>query len=256
MKLSTINAAIFSILLSILFCSEIQAQSNKFLIGASGGVSLSKFNFSDSGLSSKSKFGYNGGVNFGIEFNRIAILSGVQYMSGGSKYATENMYFDAIEDFAFLSFDEKNNYLSIPLLIRYRLLSEEFGITLTAGPKFNLGLSSKGTQEISTFEGLYEEYLRINGASPVEDYQQTFGSDIDDPYQKLQMSFVLSPGVFFAISEQGRLGVNMVFDFGTSNMLNGRYADALGTSREIKMNSTGLTITYEHTFDFNIGDKY
>ncbi len=261
MKSLTINAIVLIFLFTLINSPIVKAQQTiNLLIGANSGINMSKFKFSgkDNVLfpNKSNKFGYQGAISAGIEYKRLAFITGLEFSTKGSKYATDNIYFEELEDIGFYAFNEQVNTLSVPLLLRLRLLTENFGATLTVGPKINVGLRSKVEYQVSTLTGVYEDYLRSNGESPMEEFENSFGSSINNEYNKVTSSFVISPGFFFAVGDSGRLGTNVVFDFGLSNMYNQRYLDAISDNSTVKLNTTMFTITYEHCFEMEVGKKW
>lgn len=241
-------------LLLCLFTSTIvvKAQENAFFIGPAGGVNLSKFKYVGddfSGLTTKPLFGLNAGLTFGIEFKRLAIVSGAQFLQRGTKLQTENVSYDTNGDgyadiVGFASGKERENIISVPFLLRYRLFNEKFGATLSIGPSFNIGLNGNGEVEFEATDVNYSDR---------DSYTSSFGNGINQEYKRLQVGFLLSPGVYFGIGEQGRLNLNLMWDLG-SDMFNKRYKDAYDIEYKQIARSTILSITYEHRFQF--GDKY
>lgn len=224
----------------------ITAQTN-LIIGGNAGVNLSKFNYTGDLKSiwstSNTKFGLNGGLKVGLELGRISVLTGANYIVKGGKFETDNLRSNNGED-GFISGNEEVGFVSIPLLLRYRALEEGFGLSLSVGPTFNIGVHSTYT-EITEFER----------SDPItKNSTFTFGDGIRDNYKKLQTGLLISPGILLPIGESGRLSFTVAFDLGLSNSFNDRYQEAVGFEGRQKNKSTIFSIGYEHLIEF--GDKY
>ena len=220
----------------------------KLIIGATGGVNLSWYSLSDEYTqSSKSLFGYNGGITVGLATSdRFSILTGVSFIQKGTKLESVNYQFDS-GDVGYESTKLKTQFLSIPLIARYQLFGENFGMTLAAGLSFNFGLD--GT--FSSYEqGKLATYKPQSG-------KVKFGSGINDFYNPFQAGIILSPGAVFPIGEKGKFTVNVTWDLGLGNMLNDKFINFSGNGLlgEWKNRSTIFTIGYEHRLDIGGGDK-
>lgn len=224
----------------------ITAQSN-LIIGGSAGVNLSKYNFTDdlkdSWTTSNTKFGLNGGLKVGLELGRIGLFTGIDYVSKGGKFETNNFMFNNGE-VGFVSGEEEVGFISIPLLLRYKVLDEGFGISLSVGPTFNIGT-----------HGTYTQVTEFERSNPLtENSTLTFGDGIRDNYKKLQMGLLINPSILFPIGESGRLSFSVGVDLGLSNAINSRFQEAAGFEGKLKNRSTIFSIGYEHLIEF--GDKY
>lgn len=246
------NKYFFSVLFCLLILGNIHSQ-NSFLLGLNGGVNLSKYKFTGDFTNywtvSKSKFGLNGGVSAGVEFNRFAILTGVSFIQKGGRFETDNRNVDINNDgqedgLGYVKASERLNVISIPLFLRYRFLSDDFGVSISAGPTFNIGIS--GTTETTT--------ELTTGQTSRSTYTTKFGSGITDDYKVLQMGFVISPGVHLAVGEKGRLNFNFIWDLGASSIANQRLLQALNINGKVFSRAVLFSIGYEYKFEF--GDKY
>ena len=223
-----------------------KAQNTSFFIGGSAGGNLSQYSYTadyaDAWTSSKPKPGLNGGVVFGMEYNKMALVSGISFIQKGTKSETDNY---RLENGAigYLKARENTSFLQIPLLFRYRFLSEKFGLTASAGPSFNIGLAGSTRLEMQV----------VNVGSQSRSSTVHFGSGINDTYRRFQPGFILSPGVLMPVGEKGKLAANIMWDLGF-NALNKRSSSASGVDGKIMNVSMILSVTYTHHFSF--GDKY
>ncbi|WP_439584906.1 porin family protein [Dyadobacter bucti] len=234
------------LLLLTLYYTPARAQQSSFFVGGSGGANLSMYgytsDYADIWTTSRVKPGLNGGLVFGMEFNKMAIVSGVSYIQKGTRSETDNYNLEG-GNVGYIKARENTSFINIPLLFRYRFLGEKFGLTLAAGPSFNIGLSGN----------LKLELQAASGESRSESSTVRFGNGITDSYRRFQPAFVISPGVQMPVGERGKLGLNIVWDLG-GNAVNKRSSSALGADGKIINISTILSVTYTHHFVF--GDKY
>ncbi|SDE43119.1 Outer membrane protein beta-barrel domain-containing protein [Dyadobacter soli] len=223
-----------------------QAQNSSFFIGGGGGGNLSMYGFTsdyaDRWTSSKPKPGLNGGVVFGMEFNRMAIVTGANFIQKGSKAETDNYRIEG-NYVGYVKGRENTSFIQIPLLFRFRILGEKFGLTASAGPSFNIGLSGNSRLEL--------EVAGVGSRS--ESGTIKFGSGINDSYKRFQPGFMLGPGMMMAVGEKGKLNLNLMWDLGF-NAVNSRSSSAAGIDGKISNVSMILNVTYTHHFIF--GDKY
>lgn len=223
-----------------------RAQNSSFFVGGGGGGNLSMYAFTadyaDQWTSSKPKPGLNGGVVFGMEFNRMAIVMGANFIQKGSKAETDNYRVEG-DYVGYVKGRENTSFIQIPLLFRFRILGGKFGLTASAGPSFNIGLSGNSRLE-----------LEVAGAgSESRSGTIKFGSGINDNYKRFQPGFMLGPGMVMAVGEKGKLNLNLMWDLGF-NAVNTRSSSASGIDGKISNISTILNVTYTHHFIF--GDKY
>ena len=223
-----------------------KAQTSSFFIGGSAGGNLSQYSYTadyaDAWTSSKPKPGLNGGVVFGMEYDKMAIVSGVSFIQKGTKSETDNYRLEN-GSIGYLKVRENTSFLQIPLLFRYRFLSEKFGLTASAGPSFNIGLAGSTRLEMQV----------ANVGSQSRSSTVQFGSGINDTYRRFQPGFILSPGMLMPVGEKGKLAANIMWDLGF-NALNKRSSSANGIDGKIMNVSMILSVTYTHHFVF--GDKY
>ena len=241
----------FAFFLSSTF--SLYAQSG-LIVGANGGINNSRINYSNvvnMKTSTSNLMGYQGALTVGWQFsNNFALISGVQFAQRGTKLANDNQaYRDDSNGQTFLGSqigEERTNFVTIPLLARYKFLSSDFGFTLSSGLSLNMGQ-----------EGTAFRYVQSNNNSKTyfgryEDV--TFGDGINDFYKPFQVGFVLGAGVIVPISEKGRLTLNVAFDFGLSDAYNTRYKNANTIFEKAFNRSTFFSLGYEHVLD--IGDKF
>lgn len=230
----------------------LNAQKNSFFIGATGGVNLSKFKFtedlSELYTTSNSVFGLNGGVSLGLEIQNFTLTTGARYMQKGGEYQTEN--FDENGATGFYTGREKLHFVSIPILLGYRkYLGDQIGFSFAMGPSINIGLSGKLDETTEYFGS--EEVL-------VENYVSSFGAGVNDDYRSTQTSFQISPGLVFLLSDKSKLTFNVTWDIGLGDSFNPRYKNAndfFAANKGNQMNrSTLFTLGYEYHFAF--GDRY
>lgn len=240
--------------------------TNTLFIGPAAGVNLSKFKFKDQFEENETSalLGFSGGVNFGLQFNKFAILSGFHFMQKGSKYETPNDFYeldinqDTYFDYGFFSYKEKLNFLTIPLLARYQI-GEDMGFLIGAGIAFNVGLNAdiSGTFQLldPTLLSLVDEVNIANiYSSAILDYG--FGGGLGDEYKKLQTSLILNPGFFAKIGEKGKLCINLHWDIGVGDSYNERFKDIASIFGKQTNRSIGLQISYEHHLEFGREDTH
>lgn len=240
------NSFILLAITLVFFQFSAQAQNSSIFIGGGGGGNLSQYSFTSDYANvwtkSKPKPGLNGGLVFGVEFGAMAVVMGTNFIQKGGKAESDNYQLNN-GSVGYLKAKEKTSFIQIPLLFRYRFLSEKFGLTASAGPSFNIGLA--GNTDLSL--------EAANGASTHESQTLNFGSGITDTYKRFQPGFMLGPGMLMKVGESGKLGVNIYWDFGF-NAVNDRSSSANGIDGKISNISTILSVTYTHHFNF--GDKY
>jgi Outer membrane protein beta-barrel domain len=241
----------FAFFLSTIF--SLFAQTG-LIFGVGGGFNNSVTNLSNvvnAKTSTSNLMGYQGALTVGWQFsNNFALISGVQYAQRGTKLANDNQaYRDDTNGQTFLGSqigEERTNFVSVPLLARYKFLSSDFGFTLSSGLSFNMGQDGTAFRYVQsnnnskTYFGRYEDV--------------TFGDGINDLYKPFQVGFVLGAGVIVPISEKGRFTLNVAFDFGLSDAYNTRYKNANTIFEKAFNRSTFFSLGYEHLLD--IGDKF
>ncbi len=237
---------IYATILGLLCQLGAYAQSSSIFVGGSGGGNLSQYSYTadyaNLWTSSKPKPGLNGGVVFGVEFGSMAVVSGVNFIQKGTKSETDNYQLEN-GSIGYVKGRENTNFIQIPMLFRYRFLSEKFGLTASAGPSFNIGLSGNTKMELEV----------ANVGSRSESGTVRYGTGINDTYKRFQPGFMLGPGMLMKVGEAGKLGVNIYWDLGF-NAINSRSTSANGINGKISNVSTILSVSYTHHFNF--GDKY
>ena len=230
----------------------LQAQGNSFYIGANAGTNFSKYkhtvDLAELYSTTGSVNGVNAGFTFGMQLGNFTLNSGFGYIQKGGQFETDN--FTDANGTGFYSATEKLNYLHIPLTVGYRLYADPmFGFSFAMGPSFNMGLGGKG-DEIT-------EYFGSEDISQ-EHYTVRFGNGVNDDYRKLQMGFLISPGIFVALNETSVMTLGVTWERGLGDTFNPRYKQANDFFDTYKGNqffrSTIFTIGYEHHFNFD--DKY
>ena len=243
MKKQLILTAVFFVLIQIAASAQ---NDMSIFIGGGGGGNLSTYSFTadyaNTWTSASAKPGLNGGFVFGVEFGKMAIVSGVNFIQKGSKAETDNYKIE--NDYVgYVKARENTSFISIPLLFRYRILGEKIGLVASAGPSFNVAVGGNSRLEL--------EVAGVGSRSQSGDIN--FGSGINDTYKRFQPGFVLGPGMLMPVGEKGKLAVNMLFDLGF-DAVNKRNATARGISGKVMNVSAILNVTYTHHFVF--GDKY
>jgi len=238
--------------LFFLMFSGLYAQKNSFFVGATAGTNFSKFKYTvdlaELYSVSKPLAGLNGGFTAGLQLRNFTLSSGLHYLQKGGHYETDN-FIDA-DGTGFFSADERLHFLSIPLLLGYRQpLTSNFGVSLSMGPSFNIGLGGKITESL-------EYYSREEVST--EHYTVRFGSGVNDDYRKMQLGFQFSPGLYVDLNERSKLTLGLTWDSGMQDSFNPRYKQANAFFDDYKgrqkNRSTIITIGYE--FHFSFEDKY
>jgi hypothetical protein len=241
----------FAIFLSSIF--PIFAQSG-LIFGASGGINNSHINYSNVvnlKTTTSNLMGYQGALTVGWQFtNHFALMSGVQYAQKGTKLADDNQaYRDDSNGQTFLGSqigEERTNFVTIPIVARYKFLSSDFGFTLSSGLSLNMGQDGTAFRYVQSNNNSKTYFGRYENIS--------FGDGINDLYKPFQVGFVLGAGMILPISEKGRFTLNVAFDFGLSDAYNTRYKNANTIFEKAFNRSTFFTLGYEHVLD--IGDKF
>jgi hypothetical protein len=225
---------------------KLSAQNVSVFIGGMGGGNLSLYSYTgdyaNTWTSSSAKPGLNGGVVFGAEFGKMAVVSGINFIQKGTKSETDNYRLDN-NYVGYLKARENTSFINIPLLFRYQFLGDKFGLVASAGPSFNIGLSGNSRLELEV----------ANVGSESQSGTIRFGKGINNTYRRFQPGFMLGPGMLMRVGEKGKLGVNIMWDLGF-NATNERNARARGIDGNVMNISTILGVSYTHHFTFS--DKY
>lgn len=247
-----------------LFISSAFSQTS-LIVGAGGGANLSKqklagdmpFPGRDFDGTISRTLQYQGGIDLGIQFGNLAILTGARYNQRGNKL-TENRddpnskYWvlpDGSTDVGELTVKTKYNFISIPLMARYKLGQGAFKFSIALGPQFNLG-AGKVTET--------DEFQLLNKGEIINEYTYEYGNAGDNLLKKSNVSFVFMPGIAIDVSPKGSFKVNMILE-SSGDMLNKSYLVNGGERKvqgSIKSRTFALEIGYEHRLDFNVGVKY
>jgi Outer membrane protein beta-barrel domain len=234
------------------FSHFLLAQSG-FIIGINGGMNQSKLRFSEA-VNRKTETsnlrGYQAQITVGYQLtNKFTLLSGAQYAQRGTRMADPNQAYKEENGNVFLGSlvgEERTNFLTIPFLMRYKLLSGRFGITLTTGLNLNLGQ-----------DGTAFRYVQSNNNSKIyyARYEMIgFGNSINDLYRRNQLSVMTGLGFLIPVSEKGRVVLNANMDWGMLDAYNERFKMANTILEKVFSNATFFNIGYEH--HFNMGDKF
>ena len=236
----------------LLAAVSLHGQGNSFFIGANAGTNFSKYKFTEDlqelyTRSSRST-GINGGFTAGLQLQNFTLTTGIQYMQKGAQYETDN--FTDVEGTGFFTADEKLHFISIPVVLGYRLpMDHSFGLMLNMGPSFNLGLSGK-VDEITEYFGSEDQ--------SVENFTILFGNGVNEEYRPVQVGFQFSPGFYVNINENSKLTFNATWDSGLNDAFNSRYKEAnsfFDTNKGKQFfRSTILTLGYEYHISFS--DQY
>ncbi len=252
----------------VIFCvlaQTISGQNSSFVLGVSGGASLSKFKESGDylfdGESFKREMRYGGGLDLGVKYNNWTLLTGVNYVQRGGKSEIslqgegEGWVFwddptsvykgDQIEELTF-------SFISIPLKIRYERFFGKIGVGVEFGPTFN---SISGDIKLDRTYELRDAQDRHSA----ETY--TAGSKGEDYLKSFKVGFTFKPVLFYKVSDQGMFRFGITFD-SYGNMINDSYLPSDGNGGYVKLNgelkasAVSVEIGYEYRFDFNLGSKY
>jgi len=240
----------------------VDAQAN-LVLGVRGGASLAKLKYTGDMMDPDETISrvlrYQGGVDVGIQFGNLAILSGARFVQRGVK-STDNrddpngnnwILPDGSTDVGERKFESKFDFLSFPVLARYRFGQGLFQVGFALGPQFNIGMG-KVTDVI-------EYNLLYNGIIP-EENTYDFGNAGDNILKKSNVSFVFMPEVAVQAGRSGTFKVNLVFE-SSGDMLNKSYlvSNINGLQKvngSIKSNAIAVEVGYEHKINFNLGVKY
>ncbi len=292
-------------------------QGSSFFAGAAIGGNFSKYHFKDQyeDWGTKSSLGLGGGLKAGVSFGRLTFITGLGYSKKSGKYTTPNFdkivndfpyqgdytdidyeviifdtNSDGYQDRGFFTFNEKQKYLTIPLMVRAKLFGDDFGVTAGAGIQFNIGLGADISGNFQTIDATNENLVETTNISSMPPayvlyydelsdvvygdpydgqitnfytskfFDYDFGNDLDNEYKKVQTTFLIDVGCFKKVGEHGQLHFNLGLDIGLGDIYNNRYKETFRSlvlediEGDKLLKSTTFTISYEHHFDF--GDKY
>lgn len=224
------------------------------VLSLNGGIANSKIKYANLvnlKTTTSNIMGYHGGLNIGWRFSeRFTLLSGFHLIEKGTKFAEENKAYRDDSNggqtyLGFLTGEEKVSFLTIPILARYKVIGDGFGVLLTAGLTLNSGR-----------DGMAFKYIQANnGKVFAARYEMVeFGEDIDQLYTPFQIGFTMGIGLQIPVSENGRLLLNAAMDFGMTDALNQRFKQANTIFERAYNRSTIFSVGYEHYFD--LGGKY
>ena len=182
--------------------------------------------------------GINGGLLVGAYFGeKFSVYSGLSYYNRAFK---QDFTLGGASSFITSSEKLKVSYLNIPLLVRYKLFGERFGLMVAAGINYNIGLN--GTSLITDIDGTVTPPKTTE--RPVTDI--SLGSTAVDTYNGGYLGFVLNPSIFFQAGDNGKVFINFNFDFGGNIAKKG--------NTKLNLVTTSINLTYEHTIDLGSND--
>lgn len=231
---------------------SLSAQTS-LILGVDAGISFDKLNrtgdFNLNNTDSRSAFGYQGGINAGLKFGGFSLLSGIHYNKYGSKHEKTGAFRLGDGTIVEATIFEDWNYsvLNIPLLLRYETRGD-LKFFLTAGPMFNIGMG----EAIFT----YKEDIVGYENEPPQEFKYSFGRHAGDYLRTLHMSFYISTGIMYKVTEDGLFKFNIAYDVG-GDMANENFSiQAIKMNGSMKRSSFQIGIGYEHRIDFKAGTKY
>lgn len=240
-----------------------------FLLGVSGGASLSKFkgtgDFASSGENYNRAIRYGGGVDLGVGFGNFAVLTGFRYNQRGGKSTNERLDLNSAgwlitegnnvnEYFGERKTEFNMTVFTLPVLLRYSFGSGPLQILVGAGPVINF--VSGQVVETRNYELLGDIQK-----GPFEDRYDT-GNQPDDLFRKTNIGVQFRTGAIYQLNDNGFLKMNACLEtVGNLANKNAQYYDAYTDTYNkfngsIKSNNFMLELGYEHRFEFNIGSKY
>lgn len=261
---------LLAIAIALFFISSLHGQT-QFLVGASGGLDFTKISatrdFTLTGEKYQRTLSYSGGFDAGVQFNKLALMTGLRYqvnrgsshrelydLSGPGWYVTDPSDGATYIAWGKRTIKRNNQAIRVPLLLRYSIIrNDELELFLGAGMHFNI---NTGTYQ----ENVSFDLVGDQEAEPIE-FQHSYGEMPDDLMKKRFTGFRLDAGLMYRIDEKGRIRFNLAYQTaGSINNPNFQVVDNLGRvikpRGEIKLNSLGIEIGYVYTLDFNIGTKY
>lgn len=207
-------------------------QPQWMILRLSGGVTLPQYKFSNNFVDEFSAF-YDGEISYttsqklgfqvgaGIGFktsDKFQLLLMPSYSRQGCKYSSnENALLEVtdnkgnpIEVLAFATFDETVDAIKVPIVARWNLGGERFGVTLGAGLSGNYSFKGQRDPIFETESKSYPEKTQV----------LKFGSARTDNYRSFDVSTLLHSGVYFVLDEQGRkrLTFSMDYEMGMKNL--------------------------------------
>jgi Outer membrane protein beta-barrel domain len=250
---TTINQVILQLSCFFFIPLWMNAQSG-LLLSLNGGVSNSKIRYANLvnfKTTNNKILGYQGGVNVGWQFSkRFTLLSGLFIIQKGTKFAEENKAYQDDSNggqvyLGFLTGEEKTSFYSIPIVGRFKIIGNRFGLLASAGLSLNKGR-----------DGTAFKYVQANSGKVFAGrYEMVeFGEDIDQLYTPFQVGFIMGLGVQIPVSANSRILLNTTLDLGMTDALNQRYKQANTIFEKAYNRSTLFSIGYE--YHFSIKDLY
>lgn len=258
----------FTAVVSLLSIVSLSSQT-RFLVGVSGGASLSQFkgtgDFATSGENYNRALRFGGGVDAGIGFGNFSVLTGFRYNQRGGVSTNERLDLNnngwiivdgntAREYYGERKTEWNMTVFTLPVLLRYSFGSGPLQFLVGAGPVINF----VGGQVVET--RTYDLVGNVK-EGPFEDRYDT-GNQPDDLFRKTNVGVHFRTGAIYELSDNGFLKMNLCFEsVGNLANKNAQYYDAFTNSfnnfnGSIKSNNLMLEFGYEHRFDLNIGSKY
>lgn len=250
---TTINQVILQLSCFFFIPFWVNAQSG-LLLSLNGGLSNSKIRYTNLvnlKTTNTNILGYQGGVNVGWRFSkRFTLLSGFFIIQKGTKFAEENKPYQDYSNggqlyWGSLTGEEKTSFYSVPIVGRFRIIGNRFGLLASTGLSFNKGRG-----------GTAFKYVQANGGKVFAGRYEMieFGDDIDQYYTPYQVGFIMGLSVQIPVNEHSRVLLNATTDIGMTDALNQRYKQANTIFEKAYSRSSLFSIGYE--YHFSIKDLY
>lgn len=223
--------------------------------------------------------GAQGGLQIGYSLfeEKVSLLLSPSYSSRNFGFTTEDVVTEVVNVQNTTSLDLREGYrnwsinrvnsINIPLLLRVNFgIGDKFGFSAMTGLSYNLVLGGK-----------YKTYFQVEGEDPVEgnpvytydgefaygpfDYYEypesgkplRFGAGAFDHYTDRYTSFILSPGAYLKLDDDGkiRLTLDWRWDIGLNDMYT--------SNRKNQLSKNGVDIKGEQRFNsgmLNIGVSF
>ena len=207
---------LFSALLAFLLIASFPALSQKGLYFGLAGTIQSTWitnqnNYGLSEMDYKSTFGGAGNLNIGYDFtNHLGLKLEIGYSKFGQKYTDSKT--DSLQNKYDFAREIKMNYLTIPILFKYRTGGTIAKFFVAVGPQINMLLSAKQT-------------YTVNGAPFVANIKTASGStfdvgkeDIKERYSSMDLVARVDLGVEITLVKFLMLDIGATFNYGLMDL--------------------------------------
>ena len=231
-----------SALLALLLLAGFPALAQKgFYFGLAGTIQstwiTNQNNYGFSEMDYKSTFGGAGNLNVGYDFtNHLGLKLEIGYSKLGQKYTDSKT--DSLKNNYDFSREIKMNYLTIPILFKYRTGGAIAKFYVALGPQFNMLLSAKQTYTVNGMP-IVAEQKTVSGNT-----FQIGQEDIKERYSSMDIVARVDLGLEITLVKFLMLDVGATFGYGLMdlNATDYRLKDSTGNYHPSHNAFGGLTL--------------